>query len=100
MPARKNTLLQLLSFSLITIALPVSSVTPSHLPDFNGVPAPDPKPALAGNSRRRRAIMTLLDVLGELTKDEDLGAIGRWLLSFFVLLQQLIIACRWPRSAT
>lgn len=44
--------------------------------------------------------MTLLDVLGELTKDEDLGAIGRWLLSFFVLLQQLIIACRWPRSAT
>lgn len=27
--------------------------------------------------------MTLLDVLGELTRDEDLGALGKWSLSFF-----------------
>ena len=26
--------------------------------------------------------MTLLDVLGELTKDEDISAIGMWSLSF------------------
>lgn len=58
-------------------APPVSSVTPSHITDFNAVPAPESKPALAGNSRRRRALMTLLDVLGELTRDEDLGIGGR-----------------------
>ncbi|KAH9073045.1 hypothetical protein EDB83DRAFT_2313141 [Lactarius deliciosus] len=58
-------------------APPVSSVTPSHITDFNAVPTPDSKPALTGNSRRRRALMTLLDVLGELTRDEDLGIGGR-----------------------
>ncbi|KAI0250714.1 WD40-repeat-containing domain protein [Lactifluus subvellereus] len=56
--------------------IPVSSVTPSHVPDLNAVPPPRSEPALAGNSRRRRTLMTLLDVLGELTRDEDLGAIG------------------------
>ncbi|KAI0301606.1 WD40-repeat-containing domain protein [Multifurca ochricompacta] len=56
--------------------LPVSSVTPSHIPDFNAVPTPESKPVIAGNSRRRKALITLLDVLGELTRDENLGVVG------------------------
>ncbi|KAH9048439.1 WD40 repeat-like protein [Lactarius hengduanensis] len=65
MPARKDTLVQLLPFSL------------NQIYHSTSLQSPDSKPALAGNSRRRRALMTLLDVLGELTRDEDLGIGGR-----------------------
>ena len=62
-------------FSLLT-AIPISSATPSNIPDFNAVLTPSSNSAFAGNSRRRQALMTLLDVLGELTTDENRYAVG------------------------
>lgn len=52
------------------MAIPGPSPAPSYLPDLNGVPTPGPKTALAGNSKRRQVLMTLLDALGELAADE------------------------------
>jgi len=53
----------------LLVAIPVASVTPSHKSEINAVPTPGSKAVLAGDSRRRQALMTLLDVLG-LTTDE------------------------------
>ncbi|KAI0296480.1 hypothetical protein BC826DRAFT_1005402 [Russula brevipes] len=57
-------------------AIPVPSVIPSHVSDFKGVPTSNSKTALAGNFKQRQALMTLLDVLGELTTDEGPRAFG------------------------
>jgi hypothetical protein len=68
----------LLAHLTLGIAIPVSSVTQSHIPDINATPTHRSKPVLSGNSRRRRTLMTLLDVLTELTRDDDFGPVGAW----------------------
>ncbi|KAI0262535.1 WD40 repeat-like protein [Gloeopeniophorella convolvens] len=56
--------------------LPGPTVTPSHIPDLSADTAPVSRPVAAGNSRRKQTLMTLLDALSELTKDDDLAGIG------------------------
>ncbi|KAH9996706.1 WD40-repeat-containing domain protein [Russula compacta] len=54
----------------------LSSAAPSYISNLNAVPTPGPKTALAGSSKRRQVLMTLLDALGELAADEDTLAVA------------------------
>ena len=59
------------------MAIPVPSVTPSYKSELNTVPTLDSKTVLARDSRRKQALMELLDDLG-LTTDQVPLAVGTY----------------------
>ena len=61
------------------------------MPDLNAVPSPCSKPVLAGDSKRRQALLTLLDILG-FTTDEIPSGVGAYF--------QLVYASVLRTSAT